>query len=182
MAEVTEPSIAELADCVAAIEALSDSDLRILKSYARFMAFRAKGVLRYADADDLLHESIARTLDGRRKWKPQEIDFKTHIKGCIRSITDEYAQKALRDLPEAQPPPVHQSSEEHHLRSKLLLETRTRLQGDTIASAVFDHLLEGHSPADVRQMLGINVNVYNAARKRISRCMQTAFSEWKWLL
>jgi DNA-directed RNA polymerase specialized sigma24 family protein len=179
MAEVTEPHIADLAECIAAIEALSDSDLQKLKNYARFMAYSAKGAFRYADAEDLLHESVVRTLDGRRKWKSQQVNFATHMRGCIQSIADEYAQEARRYSDEELSSDAHASAIEPRVNYMIFIKTRSRLHEDKIATAVFDSLLEGHSPAEVREILNMDDKVYNAARKRISRCMQRVFSQWK---
>jgi DNA-directed RNA polymerase specialized sigma24 family protein len=181
MAEVTGPHIADLAECIAAIEALSDSDLRKLKDYARFMAYAAKGAFRYADAEDLLHESVVRTLDGRRRWKPQQVDFMKHMKGCIQSIADEYAQEARRysdeDVSERVRAPA--SRKDPHVNYMIFAKARSRLPEDKIVMAVFDSLLEEHSPAEVREILNIDVAVYNAARKKISRAMKRVFRQWK---
>lgn len=179
MADVTESPVADLAECLAAIEALSDADLRKLNGYARFMAYNASGVFRFADAEDLLHESVARTLDGRRRWKPQQVDFKTHIKGCIRSITDEYAQEAVRYSDQGVPERPPGSSNERRINYLIFAKARSHLQraDDAIAVAVFDRLLEERTPAEVRQILNIDEAVYNAARKRISRCMKRVFSD-----
>ncbi len=179
MPEVTQPPIAQLAECIAALEALYNDDRRLRKliSYARFMAFSVKGVLRYADVQDLLHESIARTLEGKRKWKPQAVDFDTHLRGCMRSIADEHAGEAARYSEREIPVEQRYSYKEHRLRSLIFEKVRSRLQGDDIALAVLNHLLEGHSPAEIREMLNINLGVYNAARKRISRCIQGIFSQ-----
>jgi DNA-directed RNA polymerase specialized sigma24 family protein len=181
MAEVTEPHIADLAECIAAIEALSDSDLQKLKNYARFMAYSAKGAFRYADAEDLLHESVVRTLSTRRKWKPQQVDFMKHMRGCIESIADEYAREARRysDADVSVLPHAHASRTEPRANYMIFGMARRRLREDKIAMAVFDSLLEEHSPAKVREILNIDVEVYNAARKKISRAMQHVFTRWK---
>lgn len=166
---------AEVAECIVALEALynSDREMRTVQSYSRFMAFSVKGVLRYAHAQDLLHEAIARTLSGKRKWKSQQIDFVTHLRGCMRSIANEYAEEALRYSNET---PVERRYKEDYSRTLIFDETRSRLQGHEIALAVFNNLLEGYSPAEIREMLNINLGVYNAARKRVSRCMQEMFA------
>jgi hypothetical protein len=182
MDEVTEPYIADLAECMAALEALSDNDLRKLKDYARFMAYAAKGAFRYADAGDLLQESVVRTLDGRRKWKPQQVDFIKHMKGCVQSIADEYAQEARRYSDEDVSDRAQASRKEPRVNYLIFAKARARLHDDKIAQAVFDSLLEGHTPAEVREILKMDVEVYNAARKRISRTMKLAFSQLKGFL
>jgi hypothetical protein len=183
MAEVTEPpsetsqsgpKVADHAACIAAIEALSDTELRILKGFGRFMACR-KGVLYSADGDDLLHEAIARTLGGKRKWIPQQVDFVTHLKGCMRSIAHEYTEKAISESKYRSP---ELNAREHYWRTKFFDRVRADLRPDEIAVTVFDRLLEGHSPAEIRQMLTLDEKDYNAVRKKISRCMQTTFSKW----
>ncbi len=68
---------------------------------------------------------------------------------------------------------------EHSWPSKILDDTRTHLEEDAIALRVFDLLREGNTPAEVREALRIKDNVYNAARKTISRRMSDLFEGWR---
>ena len=51
------------------------------------------------------------------------------------------------------------------------------LRGDEIALTVLSHLREWLTPAEIRKLLNMNVDTYNAARKRISRCIQSLYSQ-----
>lgn len=174
MAEVTEKEHASPAECLATIEALSDTDLRILKGFAGLVAFSTWGVPFTADAEDLVHEAIARTLSGRRKWIPKEVDMPTHLRGCIRSIGYEYSKEAKhRSSASMDEYDGHHATEENWeedlYRESALAGVYTRLRDDVIARDVFEAIRQGFSPAEIRKMLRLEVNDYNAARKRISR-------------
>lgn len=166
--------IADLAECIDAIKALSDQEVGRLKSYAKSKTFTSPGVLYNADAEDLFHEAIARTLDGRRQWKPQQITFALHLRGCIRSIAYEYAEEAERrsDALAEQVP----REEERIYRAAIFNQARLLLKSDRLAAAVLNLLLDGHLPRAVRTLLDIEENVYNAARKRIFRCLHRVVS------
>lgn len=167
-----EPQLAEVAEIITALNGLSDVALLKLGSYGTFLMVGVRGWFSYADADDLLHEAIARTLDGRRKWNPQKIDFVLHLKGCMRSIADEWMQKADREV--ALNPDTELASvepDERYSTDEIIQFTRYRLKFDAVALRVFDALYAGEFPAEIRQLLNINDRVYNAARKRIFRCM-----------
>jgi hypothetical protein len=68
---------------------------------------------------------------------------------------------------------------EHDWPSKILDYTRTHLQEDALALRVFDLLRAGNSPAEIRELLNIKVEVYNAARKTISCRMNDLFARWR---
>ena len=81
---------------IAAIERLSDADMQKLKRYAGFKALQMRGAVFHSGADDLLHDAIERTLDGRRKWDEANVEFTVHLIGCMRSIVSEFRQEAER--------------------------------------------------------------------------------------
>ena len=161
-----------IAACTPAVEELCNDEDRLkkLKNYARFLVNSVPGARQYAEADDLLNEAILRTLDGRRRWKPEKADFDTHLKGCMRSLANchsrEAARYAMRDTA-AEP-----STPEHRTDLLLFDKTRARLKGDTTASKVLELLLASCLPAEIRRMLNVKPGVYNAARARVSRCMR----------
>jgi DNA-directed RNA polymerase specialized sigma24 family protein len=183
MPETTESPIAQQFECIAAVEELCKDDWRLgrLRSYARFLVFGLRGALQYAEADDLLHEAIIRTLEGKRKWKVWVVGFDGHLRGCMRSIADQYATEAARytkdslpDLPVEDPP-----YRDHRMRMAIFDEARSRLTGEAIALAVLNHLLDGLTPAEVQAVLNIDVDLYNAARAKISRRLHRIFSDYK---
>lgn len=158
--------------CIAAVEELCNDERRVgkLKGYARFLVVSVPGVRQYAEADDLLNEAILRTLDERRKWKPEKVDFDTYLKGCMRSLANRYGIEGARYAGEKTP--VEPSSPEHRTDLLIFDKTRSRLKGDKTASDVLDLLLKSYFPAEIRRILNVKTGVYNAARARVSRCMR----------
>src|SRR5712672_4045343 len=61
-------------DIARAIHSLSDADLVRLKALARLWARGLPGGVGWAD---VLHEAIARALDGRRRWPPNRSEEHT---------------------------------------------------------------------------------------------------------
>jgi DNA-directed RNA polymerase specialized sigma24 family protein len=166
--------------CYDALEKLSEEEEHTLLSYAHFKALSIRGMVYPLDARDLLHEAIARTLDGRRKWDPERIDFVTHLIGCMRSIASELLTRKRREV---------EALEEYERREwrnlfdsywpeQILRETRIRLLDNEIAVQVFDRLLEGYKRAEICQTLNMRIDVYDAARKRITRCLYALAIEW----
>jgi DNA-directed RNA polymerase specialized sigma24 family protein len=162
---------------IAALKALSDSDARTLKNYAAFRTLAIKGAVFHAGAEDLLHEAIARTMDGRRK-QADGVDFVTHLKGCIRSIASEYKEDAVREITHRQAGErdrLTASTSADFQARETLQRIRARLKADKLTLRIFDRLREGYSAAEIRERLGINASIYNASRKRIYRCIQALY-------
>lgn len=167
--------VANCAECTAAINQLSARALQRLKSFAAMRTVTSRGVHYYADAEDLLHDAITRTLDGRRKWKPQRVDLTTHLKGCMRSIANQY-DKESRRLSQTLPGELAFDGEERLHRATMLHTARLLLKPDAVAFEVLNLLLDGHTAGTVRGILNIDSKIYNAARKRITRLLQAEFA------
>lgn len=153
---------------------LSESDASELKRYAAFMALRIHKAVFHAGAQDLLHEAIARTMDGRRN-QPSGVDFVTHLKGCMRSIAWEYTEDAARERSYSQTAErdrLTASVSTDDLARETLQRIRTHLKADKVALRVFDRLREGYKAAEIQKLLGIDDRVYQAARKKIYRRVQ----------
>ena len=140
-----------------------------------------QGLVCHTDSDDLYNDAMARTFDGRRKWHPDEVDFVMHLKGCMSSIVSSLTRRAYAELKAMRESERQKAIHtfEHSWPSKILDDTRTHLEEDAIALRVFDLLREGNTPAEVREALRIKDNVYNAARKTISRRMSDLFEGWR---
>lgn len=196
MAEVKEPPVplvgkrrdspvAPLDRCIAEVEALGDTDLRKLRNFARLRLSTIRGFFHLpGDDDDLVHEAIVRTYDGRRKWRPEEVDFLQHLFGCIRSIASEWKKKAYAEMKAAQLAQQPETTPEYNpynpfWPSKILDDTRARLEGNAMPLQVFDLLREGKSRAEILGILKINANVYDAARKMIRRRINEKFEEFR---
>src|SRR5258708_12655508 len=80
-------------DIARAIHALSDADLVRLKALARLWARGLPGGVGWTD---VLHEAIARALDGSRKWPPG-VPILAFLSGVMRSICDDQWRRARRE-------------------------------------------------------------------------------------
>lgn len=169
---------------VAALERLSDDDIRKLRRYAAFKSLARQGAVAYWDAEDLLQDAIARTLAGSRNWNEEKVEFVVHLIGTMRSIASQFREDAEREFlhrqeeqyksigsVSADSQPIGGGGRSH--RSQHTLELiRLRLEADKVALPIFDRLREGYTPAEIQELLGINQSIYNAARKRIYRCIK----------
>jgi DNA-directed RNA polymerase specialized sigma24 family protein len=80
---VSEPlSSAELSECINEVNRLTAHQIRALKTYAMFLLSSIRGFFHYLDADDLLHEALLRTFDGRRKWNRSRVDLSATLRAA----------------------------------------------------------------------------------------------------
>jgi DNA-directed RNA polymerase specialized sigma24 family protein len=159
-----------------AFEALTKEQLSSLYRYAQFKAVGLRGYCSANDPMDFLQEAMLRTLNGRRKWNPQKVDFFTHLKGCIRSIANELFKQERKYVPLTEELPDRYDDEfrrwANERAEQVIHDLRTRLHGNSVALKVLRCMLEGHRPAETRRILGIQANVYNAARRHIIRRLE----------
>lgn len=77
------------ADIETAIEQLSDTDWYRLRQVARILAWKVPSM----DGEELLFESLERTLDDRRHWNRDAVEFVGHLIGVMRSIASHEASR-----------------------------------------------------------------------------------------
>lgn len=164
----------------AAIAALSDRDLLRLRQFGKALLFREVLGL---DAEGLVHEAMARALEGTRTW-PRAQRFDVFLKGAMRSIADEHLEKR-RGRPEDLDR-VHGDDEEDSAgrmddRATSELTPQLRVLWDECeaellaifkgkrALAVFVGLIEGLPPSQICKMSGLDQKDYESARKAIYR-------------
>jgi DNA-directed RNA polymerase specialized sigma24 family protein len=159
----------------ASVLALSAEELKAIRRFALSRTHALRGVRYYADADDLLHEAIAKTLEGSRAWTPQRVGLVAHLKGCVRSIAANYegkgrrrAETLLDDLPSGHGGQAY--------RQALLSSMRALLKPHALALNIFDLLLEGRAAGAIQTILQLDRAAYNAARKRMMRLLRANFS------
>lgn len=96
---VPESSAASGEDVAAAIEALTEQELRRLKQYARsrilILNRRASG----RNHHDLLQQAVTDTLSGERRWNKEAVDFLGHLVGAMRSIAWKWGKQFDADEP-----------------------------------------------------------------------------------
>lgn len=187
---LTEPTPATQEEIEEAIQALTQTQLVQLESFAWF-SHRALG-LRGAgrNESELLSDAIIATLEGRRNWIKENCDFLTFLKGVMRSMTshirdgkatdafDEIAPKPASEQDDAEdfveqiPTQAPVDPERQLLARGLDKQIRERFTNDAVALLVYEAFLEKMKPVDIRSCLGITENEYNAAAKRLRRTVR----------
>jgi RNA polymerase sigma factor (sigma-70 family) len=153
-----------------ALNALKTDDYGRLFKFAEFTAMKFSGRVKDSNAEDLLHEAIVRVLDERniRKWYPRKVEFLTFLRGCIRSIANEWYQHARdTELPDELLSPIRHDAQAE--ASMMIEKIREKLKGRPHAVEIFDLKCEGRTAKEIQKHLGINEQVYAAAVKWIER-------------
>ena len=186
----TEPTPATQEEIEAAIQALTQTQLVRLKSFAWFShrALGSRGAGR--NEGDLLSDAIIATLEGRRKWIQGNCDFPTFLTGVMRSMTshirdgkptdafDAIAPRPASEHDDAEdsleqiPTPAPVDPERQLLARDLDKQIRKRFVNDIVVLLVYDALRDKMKPVDIQSCLDITENEYNAAAKRLRRAVR----------
>lgn len=166
------------AEVARALSRLGGADQVRLSDLSRVWARKVDPSL----ADDLLNESIARAMDGRRRW-PMSLDLMTFLSGAMRSIADEWGRKAARER--AVPPgdlevlaaPVAPAQEAATALSKLVRSMEHALRGHPLALAIFTHRATGATEPEICVALGLDDRAYDTAYRRVQRELLRLFPE-----
>jgi len=157
----------------AALNALRPEDYGKLLKFAEFIAMKFSGRVNDADAEDLLHEAILRVLDERniRNWYPQKVDFQTFLKGCIRSIANEWYKRARNtESPDELLSPTRHDAQ---MEAAITIENiREALKTRPHAVQIFDLKCDGLTAREIQERLGISEQIYAAAVKWIERTLR----------
>lgn len=171
----------EKEEVLAAFCALSPAELERLRSYARIRMIPVRHRLHDADAEDLLHEALVKTLDGKtRRWR-RGVSFMHHMAACMSSIVNNWFEQAGKyqdmqgfegsdaDADPSGDPALRFDAQERINR------LRSELEDDGIALSVMETMMDGRSPVEAQAFLRVDNDVYWAARKRVRRCAQRLF-------
>ncbi len=173
-------------DIARAIHALSDVDLVRLKALARLWARGLPGGVGWAD---VLHEAIARALDGSRKWPP-DVPILAFLSGIMRSICDDHWRRARRELEVlvrgedladlcAWGDETKAPSPERVVAAAQSLAAVDRLfASDPLALKIIAGLAEGLTPTEICQLHGMSERQYDTTRKRMRRALLRCGLEW----
>jgi DNA-directed RNA polymerase specialized sigma24 family protein len=182
MPNFTQRAAIDASDSAAAVSralaALSGADLLRLQALARL---RAHGLPQGLGWADLLHEALARALDGSRQW-PAGVPLLVFLAGVMRSLCDEiwrrrrreaevvtYEEAAGRTV--ACPAP----DQERVVAAGEALAVIYRLfAGDQTALLIISGLAGGLSAEDIRAQHGLSSLVYDSARRRMRRALLRA--------
>jgi DNA-directed RNA polymerase specialized sigma24 family protein len=167
----------------AALEGLTDGELLRLDTFAR-MRIRAIGPKRgHRDHQDLLQEAFTAVLEGRRAWKPEAVSMANLLAGIVRSTSSHWAElfdpavvaesqlrerengpSALSMAPSGAPDP------ERELRAKEELnELQRHFKDDDHVVLLIEGAREGMGGPEIRDKLGMSLQAYEAARKKLLR-------------
>ncbi|WP_250463244.1 hypothetical protein [Caballeronia sp. GAFFF2] len=142
----------------------------------------------FSEADDLLHEALARSVDGRRNF-PSQIEFGPYMNMTMRSIA--HADRCLRAhilvksidgegeetratvviFEELAPSAEDEAESLEALENmvEIIDSVHDSLGDDRAARAAFDGMLLEESPLETRQAHCLDAKAYDSARKRVDR-------------
>ncbi len=167
------------ADVAQAIHALTDADLVRLKALARLWARGLPGVLGWSD---ILHEAIARALDGTRRWPPG-VPILAFLSGIMRSICiDQWRREQRESLlmvrDGAATDAGATAADEAARDPERMLAAAQRLAAihrlfarDPAALKVIAGLAEGLTPDEICRRYGLAERDYDTTRKRMRRAL-----------
>lgn len=171
--------LATLDEVANALRALSPADHARLSLLARVRARQAPGL----DWQDLLQESVAKALDGRRQW-PRRLSFIVFLRETMRSEASEYVRRRIAgpvinetDLagsdPDQSPFNLAVCSEPGPDRIAEardgLARVRSMFADDQAVLAVIAGLAIGASPEEIQRAATLSAAQYAAAQKRLRR-------------
>ena len=166
-----------------ALAGLSETDLLRLQALARL---RARSLPHGVSWSDLLHEAIARALDGSRQW-PAGLPFPSFLAGVMRSLCNEIWRRRRReaelvligsdgacgDVASSAP------DQERALAAIEAIHAIYRLfAGDGIALRIIAGLENGLSAEEIRATHDLSAVEYDSARRRMRRMLLRAGLSW----
>jgi RNA polymerase sigma-70 factor (ECF subfamily) len=146
-----------------AVAELSDADLMRLNALARL---RARGLPDGILWSDLLHEALARALDGSRQW-PADVPFLTFVSSVMRSLCDKIWRRHRREAAVI----IRGKYDEHESRTAVctaagqerilaaipaISAIRRLFAGDQIATRIIAGMADGLSAEEIRRTNNIS--------------------------
>jgi RNA polymerase sigma-70 factor (ECF subfamily) len=171
------------ADVARAIHSLTDADLVRLKALARLWARGLPGVLGWSD---ILHEAIARALDGTRRCPPG-VPILAFLSGIMRSIcVDQWRREQRESLLLVRDGVATTAADETARDPERMLAATQRLgeihqlfAGDPAALKIIAGLAEGLTPDEICRRYTMSEQVYDSTRKRMRRALLRRGLGWR---
>jgi hypothetical protein len=156
-------------EIISALRALSDEDIDQMLRFTRFRLMRNTARTAGVEAEDLFIDAAIRTIEQKRRWK-REVSLFNHFVAVMRSIGHRRLKQASRytRLNELVAAPQDWSPSALDAQNDIG-RLRAQLRGDGIALDILGTMMDEMRPRDAQRLLGISVEVYWAARKRIRR-------------
>ncbi len=196
MADDQREEFREVSEVRAILEGVSEPDWRRARKLARRFCAPGCGW----SPDELLDEAVTRSLSGERRWRVG-MDPLPSLLGIMRSTAsswrkakrrsriDDRVEVALMDAAPADEddedsaPRVFAvdsvTPEDRALYQELLAATESAVEKDEEAHLIFLAWAEGKRGKEAIQQLGMDVETYEAARKRLKRTLDAVDDEWK---
>jgi len=173
------------ADVARAIHSLSDADLVRLGALARLWT-RGLSVLGWSD---VLHEAIARALDGSRKWPPG-LPILAFLSGIMRSICVDQWRREQREslllVPDGATADADAARDDSARDPERVLAAAQRLKaiyrlfaGDAAALKIIAGLAEGLSPDEICRRYAMSERDYDTTRRRMRRALLRRGLAWR---
>ena len=174
------------ADLARAIHGLCDADLVRLAALARLWTRGLPGVLGWSD---VLHEAIARALDGSRKWPPG-VPILAFLSGIMRSICVDQWRREQREslllVRDGVATDVNAAGDDGARDPERMLAAAQRLAaiyqlfaGDAAALKIIAGLAEGLTPDEICARYGMSDRDYDTTRKRMRRALLRRGLAWR---
>jgi RNA polymerase sigma-70 factor (ECF subfamily) len=168
-----------------AIHALSDADLVRLGALARLWARGLPGHLGWSD---VLHEAIARALDGSRHW-PAGVPILAFLSGVMRSICVDHWRREQREslllVRDGVATDTYAAGDDARDPERMLATTQrlaaiNRLfAGDAPALKVIAGLAEGLDADEICRRYAMSEREYDTTRKRMRRALLRRGLAWR---
>ena len=159
-------------EVTAAIRSLSHEQKRRLERAAQRRAWFS------GDHKGLLHEAIASTVEGRRRWN-KSVDIVRHLDQVMRSITSNARKRkevasgdlektASRNAWRDEEPSTEQALEDRETHEEMRAKAIALCEGDDEVKLLVEALLENWEPNDCVELFG-SKRQYETVRKRMNR-------------
>jgi DNA-directed RNA polymerase specialized sigma24 family protein len=191
--EQNDPPCATQAEVREAIETLyqSPEDLAKFLGWARLLSRKLPIKADGSAADDLMHEAILRAWDfkskgegsgtePRRKWYSQKHSFLYFLVGAMMSDVSTRLKQAQRlqnvgdsEAGEEPPSPIDPVAQAEASDTLARIFEYFQRKNDHLALAIFElKKIMGYTGPEIRERLGITLQEYDAAAKRIFRALK----------
>lgn len=132
------------------------------------------------DGEALLFDALERTLDGRRRWNRESVDFVGHLIGVMRSVASHEAERRGLDMVAltssieliGDADPENALSAEEQIQR---LRTHFGEQDDVVALQVLDAMELGCDGPTIRAQLGLDQTGLETVIRRIRRAAARVF-------
>lgn len=153
-----------------AIHALRPTDWYRLRRAGQILSWKVAGM----DGEALLFDALERTLDGRRRWNREAVDFVGHLIGVMRSVASHEADRAGLDtvaLTSSVELIGHADLESTLSAQDQIRRLRTWFdeQNDELALQVLDAMELGCDGPTIRAQLGLDQTRLESVIRRIRR-------------